>query len=127
MLIECKLKEIVKKEWCNLIAFSIILMILIPFIYWYAKDDYNPTKSMNLLGIFSVYLILILILQKKIRIIIKLKWVFKYYIDFPNEAQLFLQKRKVTLKSYYGKISLFTIYEEAINMFQDMKKEEMCG
>ncbi|QVK18618.1 hypothetical protein KHQ81_02555 [Mycoplasmatota bacterium] len=128
MLFKSKLRKILKNEIHSLIAFSFILILGKSLICWYIIESiffhYNPTLIWNLLGIFIVYFIFGVIGYKKAKIIKKLKWSLLNFEDFPHEVHNILKNRKATLKSSNGYISLYSLYDEALQLFHhsELKK-----
>ncbi len=118
MLFETKLKKILKNETIKLIIFIILPLLLVPFFIWLIDQKYNDALALNLIGVFLIYLLLMVIAFKKVKIVKDLKWALSQYMHYPQQVHQFLISRKASLASN-GQYNLCNLYDEALQSMTD--------
>lgn len=120
MNFEDKLLQIIKYERRTFYITICFMIILIPFIVWFFGVEKNINFYFSILAILLVYLVLGVIAYKKLKIIIKLKWSLKNYVENAHEVQAFLKNRRASLKSLQGELNLYHLYDEALILLSEI-------
>lgn len=120
MNFEEKLLEIIKHERRSLGVTILIMAILIPFIIWFFNVEKTINFYFSILAIILVYGVLGVIAYLKLKIIARLKWSLKNYIEYANEVQVFLKRRRASLKSLHGELNLYHLYDDALKLLSEV-------